>query len=390
MAERTAHLRPHDEGAAEVRPIELFYDLVYVLAVTQLTRHLLANLTLRGALETTILLLAVWGAWNQIIWITNYFDLDERRARLALIALMLASLIMSSSLLGAFDNHGLGFAGGLSASILGAQLFAIAGVGKGHQLTAVFMRAFAWWIPTCSLFVAGGIVTGDARIVVWLIALAVFYGGTALGFPVPFWGRNLTTDYTITGAHMAQRSYLFVTIALGESILVIGSQFGELPHHMSTVLALLITFAGSVGFWWIYFDRSADAAIDVIANSDDPGRLGVDAYTYFHLPIVAGIIVAAAGSEVAIAHPREQAHTATACLILGGPALFLAGQMLFKRAVWGPIPAVRLVPFVAFAALIPVAIVSTVLVLLAFATAVVVATAWWSTRTYELKKVARP
>jgi low temperature requirement protein LtrA len=259
MAERVAHLRPHEEGAAEVRPIELFYDLVYVLAVTQLTRHLLAHLTLRGALETAILLLAVWGAWNQLIWITNYFDLDERRARLALIALMLASLIMSSSLFDAFGKHGLGFAGGLSASIFGAQLFAIAGVGKRHQLATVFLRALTWWIPACSLLIAGGLVTGDARVVVWLIALTVFYSGTVTGFPVPLLGRNLTTDYTITGAHMAQRSYLFVTIALGESILVIGSQFGELPHHTSTVIALLIAFTGSAAFWWIYFDRSADA-----------------------------------------------------------------------------------------------------------------------------------
>jgi low temperature requirement protein LtrA len=106
VAERTAHLRPQEDGAAEVRPIGLFYDLVYVLAVTQLTRHLLANLTVRGALETAILLLAVWGAWNQIVWITNHL---------------------------------------------------------------VFTRAFTWWIPTCSLFIAGGILTGDARIVVWLI-----------------------------------------------------------------------------------------------------------------------------------------------------------------------------------------------------------------------------
>jgi low temperature requirement protein LtrA len=96
---------------------------------------------------------------------------------------------------------------------------------------------------------------------------------------------------------------------------------------------------------------------------------------------VAGIIVAAAGYELAIAHPHEQVHAATACLILGGPALFLAGQMLFKRAVWGPIPRSRLVPFAAFAALILVAIVSTLLVLLTLATAVVVATAWWSSQT---------
>jgi low temperature requirement protein LtrA len=377
-ATRAAHLRPHDEGAAEVRPIELFYDLVYVLAVTQLTRHLLANLTLRGALETTILLLAVWGAWNQIIWITNYFDLDERKARLALIALMFASLIMSSSLFEAFGKHGLGFAGGLSASIVGAQLFAIAGVGKRHQLTAVFVRALSWWIPACTLYLSGGLVTGDARVVVWLIALAVFYSGTAMGFPVPFLGRNLTTDYTITGAHMGQRSYLFVTIALGESILVIGSQFGELTHHTSTVLALLIAFAGSAGFWWIYFDQSADDAIEVIANSPDPGHLGITAYTYFHIPIVAGIIAAAAGYELAIMHPHEEVHVGTACLILGGPALFLAGQMLFKRAVWGSVPLLRFTPFVAFAALILVAVVSPVLVLLALATGVVVATAWWS------------
>ena len=223
-------------------------------------------------------------------------------------------------------------------------------------------------------------MAGDARIPVWLAALAVFYSGTAMGFPVPLLGRNLTTDYTITGAHMAQRSYLFVTIALGESILVIGSQFGELPHHTAAVLALLIAFAGSAAFWWIYFDRSADAAIEVIANSDDPGRLGINAYTYFHIPIVAGIIVTAAGYEVAIAHPYEQVRPATACLIIGGPALFLAGQMLFKRAVWGPIPLVRLVPFVAFAALVPLAVASTLLPLLALATAVVATTAWWSSQ----------
>jgi low temperature requirement protein LtrA len=386
VPERSAHLRPDDERAAEVRPIELFFDLVYVLAVTQLTRHLLANLTLRGALETTILLLVVWGGWNQIVWITNYFDLDERTARLALVGLMLASLIMSSSLYGAFDNHGLGFAGGASACALGAQLFSIVGVGAHHQLTAVFVRVLSWEIPTCTFLLVGGVVTGDARIVLWVLAAAVWYGGTAMGYPVRGLCRNRTSDYTITGAHMAQRSYLFVTIALGESILVIGSQFGELPHHTSTVLTLLIAFAGSAGFWWIYFDRSADAAIDVIANSEDPGRLGVTAYTYFHIPIVAGIIVAAAGYELAIAHPRAQVHVATTCLILGGPALFLAGQMLFKRSVWGPIPLSRLAPFVAFAALILVAVVSTLLVLLVLATAVVVVTAWWSSRAQSVRR----
>ena len=169
----------------------------------------------------------------------------------------------------------------------------------------------------------------------WLSALAVLYAVTWFGFPLPGLGRSLTTDYTISGEHMAQRCYLFITIALGESILVIGSQFGELPRASTTVAAFVIAFVGSVGFWWIYFDRSAEAATEVISTASDPGRLGVVAYTYLHIPMVAGIIVAAAGYEVAIAHPRNQVDLATACLILGGPALFLVGETLFKRALWG-------------------------------------------------------
>jgi low temperature requirement protein LtrA len=204
----------------------------------------------------------------------------------------------------------------------------------------------------------------------------VLYTVTGTGFPLPRLGRSLTTDYTITGAHMASRCYLFVTIALGESILVIGSQFGDLPRTPSTVAAFVTAFIASVAFWWIYFDRSAEAGVGVIATSSDPGRLGVTAYTYFHIPMVAGVIVAAAGYELAIAHPREQLDAATACLILGGPVLFLVGHTLYKWALWAHMPLARLVAIAAILALIPVALVATALVLLVVATIVVVAAAW--------------
>ena len=375
-----AHLRERSRGAGVVRPIELFFDLVYVLAVTQLTRHLLANLTFRGVLETLILLLAVWGAWNHIAWITNYFDLRDRVPRLVLIGLMFASLIMSSSLFGAFDDHGLGFAAALSASLFGGQLATVAAVGRQHRLTAVFERVLIWWIPVSLLLIAGGFVDGDARISLWVIALAVLYIVTWSGFPLPGLGRSLTTDYTIAGEHMAERCYLFITIALGESILVIGSQFGELARTPSTVTAFVIAFVGSVAFWWIYFDRSAEAGIEVMATATDPGRLGVTAYTYLHVPMVAGVIAAAGGYELAIAHPGDQVDAATACLILGGPALFLVGHTLFKRSLWGFVPRARLAAMGALVALIPVAIVSSTLVLLVLASAVVVAVAWSSSR----------
>lgn len=377
---RLAHLRERVGPGSQVRPIELFFDLVYVLAVTQLTRHLLAHLTLRGVLETTILLLAVWGAWNHITWITNYLDLGERAARLVLIGLMFASLIMSSSLFDAFEDHGLAFAVALSASLVGGQLFALSAVGRGHPLTRVFERVLIWWAPVTLLLIAGGFAHGNARIALWSTGLAVLYVVTSCGFPLPRLGRARTTDYTITGGHMAERSYLFITIALGESILVIGSQFGELPRTTSTVAAFVIAFVGSVGFWWIYFDRSAEAGLEVIAAASDPGRLGVTAYTYFHIPMVAGVIVAAAGYELAIAHPRDEVGTATACLLIGGPTLFLVGQALFKWAVWSRVPLYRTAPIAVVLVLIPVAFVSSTLVLLALVTAVVAATAWWSSR----------
>jgi low temperature requirement protein LtrA len=374
-----ARLREHRDGAGEVTPIELFYDLVYVFAVTQLTRHLLSNLTLRGALETLLLLLAVWGVWIHITWISNYFDLKERAARLVLIGLMLASLVMSSSIDLAFRAHGLGFACGVSASILGGQLTTLVAIGS-EPLAAVFRRAFIWWVPVCSLLIAGGLVDGDARVSLWLVAIGLYYGATASGFPVPRLGRSHTTDYTISGDHMAQRCFLFITLALGESILVIGSQLGELPRTSGIVAAFVVAFVGSVSFWWIYFDRSAEAGLEVIATSEDPGRLGITAYTYFHIPMVAGVIVAAAGYELAIAHPGRDVGAAAACLILGGPGLFLVGQALFKWAVWGYVPPSRWVPILAVVLLVPVAIVTPNLALLALVTAVVVAAAWSSSR----------
>ncbi len=174
--------------------------------------------------------------------------------------------------------------------------------------------------------IAGGLVDGDARDVLWILAIAVYYIATATGFPLPGLGRSHTTDYTIAGGHMAHRCFLFITIALGESILVIGSQYDEIPHVASTAAAFVVAFIGSVAFWWIYFDRSAEAGLEVIEASRDPGRLGVTAYTYFHIPMVAGIIVAAADYELAIAHPRDELDVATACLILGGPRCSSSGR----------------------------------------------------------------
>ena len=137
----------------------------------------------------------------------------------------------------------------------------------------------------------------------------------------------------------------------------------------------MVAFVGSVALWWIYFDRGAELAQEIIRRSDEPGRLGRSAYSYFHIPMIAGVIVAAAADEVTIAHPGDPAGVETAALILGGPALFLAGNALYKRSLWEYVPWSRLWALAALAALIPVATISSALALAACATAVVVALA---------------
>lgn len=380
---RDAHaglLRERREGAAAVRPAELFFDLVYVLAVTQLTHTLLDHLSLRGAVETLLLLLAVWAAWNYTTWTTNYFEPNAVPVRLALFALMLASLVMSASLPRAFGDRGLVFAAADVALTIGRTLLVLAALGRDHHLTKVFGRPLVWWSTTALLWIAGGFADGDARLAIWAVAVLIDYAGLWLGYPVPRLGRTHPRDYTIAGAHMAERCYLFITLALGESILVTGANFGELPSSPATVAAFVIAFIGSVALWWIYFDRAAEAGLRVISTAAEPGRLGLSAYTHVHIPMVAGIIAAAAADELTIAHPGDRVSATTAWVILGGPALYLIGNALFKWALWNDVPRSRLIAILALAALIPVALVSSTLGLLAAATAVVVAVAVWDTR----------
>jgi low temperature requirement protein LtrA len=360
-----------------VLPVELFFDLVYVLTITQITHYLLEHLTLRGAAEALILFLAVWRGWVRITWVSNYFEPRGRPVRLMLIWLTLASLIVSASLPEAFNGRGLAVAVGFGLVMTGAAAFAVVAAGRDHPLRVVFERLLAWDLVTGLLLVAGGLVESDARFVLWLAGIGVAYTVIWFGFPFPHLGHSHTTDYTLTGEHIAERCLLFVTIALGESVIITGSNFGELPNSTERWAALVVAFATSAAIWWIYFDRGAEAGREMISSSEDPGRLGLIAYTYCHIPIVAGIIVAAAGDEISIAHPGDEVSTGEAALILGGPALYLLGHILFKLTIWGHISPSRLAGVCALAALAPLAVASSALVLIAAATAVLFGVVSW-------------
>jgi low temperature requirement protein LtrA len=366
---------PRESGV--VLPIELFFDLVYVLAITQLTHYLLEHLTWRGVGETLLLFLVVWRGWATITWTANYFDLRARSVRLVLIGLAFVSLIMSASLPEAFDERGMAFALASGAILIGAGGFAWASVGRRHPLGIVFERVLIWNLVIGLLFLGGAIIDGDARVLVWLSAIAGSYLLAWLGFPLPRIGHSHTTDYTIMGEHMAERCLLFVTLALGESIIITGTNFGELPNSNEAWLAFTAAFIGTAAIWWTYFDRGAEAGREIISAAEDPGRIGLIAYTFCHIPIVAGIIVAAAGDEIAIAHPLQEVSAGEAALILGGPALYLVGHSLFKLALWGHLSPSRAAGVLALGALLPVAVMSSALVLIIAATFVLIGVVVW-------------
>jgi low temperature requirement protein LtrA len=372
-------MRDHGEDAERVTSIELFFDLVFVFAVTQLARLLVDHLSALGAAQTLLLLLAVWRAWIDMAWITNWFDPNRSPVRLLLLGVMLLSLIMSAALPEAFGARGLAFAGAFVAIQITKPTFAVAALGSQPQLRLNFQRILVWCLASAVLWLAGGFAQGTAREILWLAAVLVDYAAPASGFFTPGLGRSHTTDWTIAGSHMAERCQLFLIIALGESILDTGVGFSALAWSGVRIMALVVAFAGTVALWWIYFYRSAEGGSRVISTSTDPGRLGRSAYTYFHLPMVAGIIVTAVGDELTVAHPTGSSSMATTMVILGGAALFLAGHALFKRALSGRIYASRLVGIDALAALVPGRMMTSPLLLAAGATLILMAVAGWET-----------
>jgi len=271
-------------------------------------------------------------------------------ARLLLVVLMLISLAMSVALPRAFTTLGWVVGTAYAVQQIGRSVFMV--VALRGALQKNFERILAWCVVSGSLAVAGGLTHGFPRDLLWLLAVAVDVTGGLAGFATPFLGRSRTLDWTIEGGHFAERCQAFILIALGESIVIIGATMSGIAHITGTaVAAFVVAFAGSVAMWWLYFDRSAGASAELIEASDDPGRVARDAYHLIHPVMVAGIIVTAAGDEKILSFPSETASAPSAWMILGGPALFLAGHAAFKAVVWRIVPWTRLAGIVVLALL---------------------------------------
>jgi low temperature requirement protein LtrA len=329
---RRALFRNHEaDGSGRVTEIELFYDLIFVFAITQLSHGLVDHLTVRGAFETLVLFLAVWWLWIYTSWATNWLDPERGAVRGLLMAMMLGGLVLASALPKAFGASGGVFAAGYVTMQLGRTLW-IAWLARGHNTPRVrnFLRISFYFLLAAPLWVAGALADPDTRLLLWAGALAVEYAGPSLFFFTPWLGRSTVADWDISGAHMAERCALFIIIALGETILVTGATFAKLRPDAPTIAAFALSFIGSAIMWWIYFDTGAKRGGEAIEHEAEAGRLARNAYTYLHMPIVAGIIVTAVADELMLAHPTGPGELPFILVACGGPMLFLTGNQAFK------------------------------------------------------------
>jgi low temperature requirement protein LtrA len=325
---------PHQHS--RVTYAELFFDLVFVFAVTQVSHTLLSHFTPLGALQTTVLFLAVWWVWVYTSWITNWLNPEMTPVRILLFLMMLGGLVLSTSIPTAFDGRGLWFAIAYAAMQVGKTIFLWVSTPHTRALARRNAVRITIWLSGSAVFwIAGGIAVGETRLALWAIALGIEYVSPAVRFWIPKYGASSVADWSVEGGHMAERCAGFIIIALGESIVVTGATFGELTWTTENVLAFTSAFVGSIAMWWIYFHKGAEAGSEQISRSSEPGRLARLAYTYLHMPIVAGIILTAVADEIVLKHPLGHSDLKTVLSAIGGPLLFLLGTILFKHTFRG-------------------------------------------------------
>lgn len=324
-------LRDRSAHEAKVAPVELFFDLVFVYAITQLSHYLLAHQTPLGVLQTALMFLGVWWMWIYTSWAANWLDPERNPVRGLIFALMAAALVLAMAIPEAWAERGLAFAIAYVFIQVGRNLFMLFALRRPNPTAFhAFVRISIWFAVAGAFWIAGGLIE-EHRLWLWLAALAIEYLAAPLYFYVPGLGRSASTDWDIAGGHLAERCSLFVIIVLGESIIITGSTVAEHAWHNEAILGFLAAFTGTIAMWWIYFNIGAARAARAIEEMDDPGRYARLAFNYIHMPIIAGILSAAAGDEIVLAHPHGHAGPLQLAILLGGPALFLIGNLLFKR-----------------------------------------------------------
>jgi low temperature requirement protein LtrA len=382
---RPRHLRPRGDGVAQpTTTVELFFDLVYVFAVTQLSHLIVDDLTIGGVARASFLLLIVWWAWIYTTWMVNWFDPSSLHVRAVLTGVMLASLLMAAALPGAFGPHGALFAAAYVVLQVGRNAAAALLLRRDQPLRDVFERLVGWSVVSGALWLAGGFaLDGDDRLLLWAPAVALDLLAPYAGYWLPGRGRAATAQWDIEGAHFTERCEGFIIIALGESIVVTGATAADAGLSTTVVACLCVAFLQTAALWWLYFGAMAERSRDVMRTCEDPGRLARDAYTYGHVPIVAGIIAAAVGDDLLIGEPSKALHGVGLAMVIGGPVLYLLGETLFRARLTRVVGVERLAGAAALLTLAPLGSNMSALALCSLVAGVLVVLALWELQHHQ-------
>lgn len=318
--------------------IELFFDLVFVFAVTQLSHHVIEHLTPRGVLEGALMLVAVWWVWIYTTWVTNWMNPEKTPVRWMLIAMMLAGLVLSTAIPYAFVERGLQFAIAYVVMQLGRTIFVIVSYRLvGENGNAVNLTRIAiWFVYAAPFWIAGALIGGDLQFVLWALALGIELFAPTVRYWVPVIGNANIDSWAVAGGHMAERAGLFMIVALGESIIVTGTVFSRSEFTPATIAAFLAAFVSTILFWLLYFSHGAEHGHRFISASEQSGAIARLTYTYLHMLLVAGVVLVAVGDELVLAHPDDPLDQTTLAIIVAAPTLYLLGNLLFKRSIGRP------------------------------------------------------
>jgi low temperature requirement protein LtrA len=340
-------LEGEEEAEHPVTPLELFFDLVFVFALTQVTGFMSDDPTWAGVGRGLLILAALWWTWGAYAWLTNEIDPNEGSARLAVFGAMAAMFVAALAVPHAFDTDAVLF--GLAYFAVRAMHIVLFAEATPHvDVRQAAFRLARTAIPGPALLIVAGFLDGDAQIACWLLALAIDYSG-----PYIFGVRG----FVVSAEHFAERYGLIVIIALGESIVAIGIGAAGIELSPTVVIAAVLGLVLACALWWAYFDVVAVVARKKLmeARGHERARLARDSFSYLHLPMFAGIVLVALGAKKALAHVDAPLETVPAFALCTGVALYLLSHDAIRYRSVGSVNPRRVLAAVACAALMPVA-----------------------------------
>ncbi|TQJ24535.1 low temperature requirement protein LtrA [Micromonospora sp. A202] len=330
--------------------LELFFDLVYIFMFSRLAASLAADLTIRGALQTAVLLLAAWWVWVLTAWLTDLFNPRLPIIQATVLLVMLGTLLMAIATPYAFGRYGWLFVAAYFGIHLVRDAVLIPGTRVNRPIQARSIRVFFWFGVTVAPWVAGVFVDETARLVLWSLAVAVDLGSARFGWPTPRLGRTELASQIFTGVHLSERHRAIFIVALGELILSTGMGLAGSGFTAGRVATGAVTFVSAVLLFQLYFQRVQRILAPPSVVTVERVRPGTST-SYSHLVMVAGVVVVSASTLTVIEQPSARAPVELMAAILGGPALFLLGSVLFDAVVTGRILWSRVLAIVVLGAL---------------------------------------